>query len=268
MTQYVLTRSAYGPAWDRAANARRLAMTRAVTARLMAAQTVTDWTWVVLLDERDPNLRARLALYGDSAPAFVPLVVRPETERSRDVRQRIASAGYLAKWRSVIPSDDTALLTRLDDDDGFTPDALARYRAAAQGIVVRTALMLPMGIHLWQTRYSVVCHERNAMHTLVTPPGDVSCVYDYNHTKVRDHVPVKVVDREWGWLWMRHDDTISGARNPVRWGGTRPAPINPTVRQSFPIDWSFLFPPRIPGPPRRPSPTERAKLRKQQRVQR
>src|SRR5688572_33177200 len=66
---YVLTRSAYGPAWDREANARRLEITRAVTARLMAHQTAKAWTWVVLLDERDPFAAERLALYRASAPA-------------------------------------------------------------------------------------------------------------------------------------------------------------------------------------------------------
>ena len=39
MRFYVLTRSAYGPAWDLDANRRRLAVTRAVTAAAMRAQT-------------------------------------------------------------------------------------------------------------------------------------------------------------------------------------------------------------------------------------
>ncbi len=57
LRHFVLTRSAYGPAWSIEANRRRLAVTKAVTARLMAAQTTRVWTWVVLLDRRDPLFR-------------------------------------------------------------------------------------------------------------------------------------------------------------------------------------------------------------------
>ena len=130
MRHYVLTRSAFGPAWDLDANRRRLAVTRAVTAPLMAAQTARAWTWVVLLDERDPLLAERMALYRASAPAFLPLVWRPEVEGNPS---RIAAADYRAPWRSMLgPADDQVLTTRLDDDDGFAPDALARYQAAAR----------------------------------------------------------------------------------------------------------------------------------------
>ena len=57
--------------------------------------------------------------------------------------QRIAAADYKAPWRSVIPTDDTVLMTRIDDDDGFATDALARIQATK--VTGRTALMLPDG---------------------------------------------------------------------------------------------------------------------------
>lgn len=264
MRHYVLTRSAFGPAWDLGANRRRLNITRAVTVRLMAAQTTSDWTWVVLLDERDPLLADRLSLYRDSAPAFAPIIWHPPDEPLRRglerVRQRSAAADYKAPWRRDIPADDTVLLTRIDDDDGFAPDALARYQAAAEGITKRTALMLPMGIRVWKRRYSTVRHERNAMHTLVTPPGDTMCVYDYGHTKVADAAPVVMVDDGPGWLWVRHTDTISGWRRAE-------ASITAEVRGLFPIDWPTLFAAwGKPGPPRRPSPAERAAARRVGRV--
>jgi hypothetical protein len=234
---YVLTRSAFGPAWDKAANMRRLAVTRAVTARTLARQTLTDWTWIVLLDERDIYLNHRLDLYRDSAPTFVPLIWAPPEERrlGRDARaiQRIAAADYTAPWRSVIPTDDVAVMTRLDDDDGLAPAALARYAAAAEGVTAPTALMLPMGIRVWRGRYSVVRHEQNAMHALATPVGSSMIVYGYNHTKLRSYVPVKMLDDEPGWLWVRHIDTISGWRKAER-------PITAEVRALFPADWEAL----------------------------
>jgi hypothetical protein len=236
MRQFVLTRSAYGPAWDVGANRRRLAITRAVTARLMAAQTERDWTWVVLLDERDPLLAERLALYGDSAPQFEPIVWIPTDLPKAEgmIRQRIAAADYRAPWRSVVgPADDTTLQTRLDDDDGLAPDALTRVRTAAAGVTRRTILMLPTGVRVWRGCYVHVRHERNAMHTLVTPPGDAGTVYDYGHTKCAAAAPIVLLDDAWGWLWVRHRDTISGYhRAHLR--------INPAVRAAFPVDWAAL----------------------------
>jgi len=227
---YVLTRSAYGPAWDIAANRRRLEITRAVTAKLMAQQTAKRWTWVVLLDERDPLLKERISLYRASAPAFIPLL---RTSGIDDPSRR-ASADYRAPWRAQLgPADDQVLMTRLDDDDGFAPTALLRYQLAARKDHRRQVLMFPMGVRLWDGRYSLVRHERNAMHTLVTPPGDELCVYDYGHTKVRETVRTFTVDKVPAWLWVRHRDTLSGHRQGDR-------PIVPFIRKLFPADWASL----------------------------
>lgn len=213
MRQYVLTRSAYGPAWPRDANARRLAITERITAAMMAAQTVQNWSWVVLLDDRDPLLVARMRVFVAAAPMFIPILWHSEETD----RNRAAAADYHAPWRSYLGNaDDTILMTRLDDDDGFMPDALARYQAAAEGLTERTALVLPVGIHRWRGD-TLVRHETNAMHTLVTPPGDTLCVYDYGHMNVRQVAPTIMVDEDPGWLWFRHRDTISGARDPRRW---------------------------------------------------
>lgn len=238
MRHYVLTRSAYGPAWDRAANRRRLDITRAVTVRLMLAQQPCDWTWIVLLDERDPFLAERRALYASAAPAFVPIVWSPPEDPAIAAlevrRQRAAAAEYKAPWRAAIgPSDDLILTTRLDDDDGLAPDALVRYQAAARGLRRRTVLMLPNGFRVWAGSFSTVRHDRNAMHTLVAPPGDELLVYDYGHTTVRAVAPVVEVDARTGWLWVRHRDTISGWRRADR-------RITPAVRRLFPIDWDVL----------------------------
>lgn len=241
MRHYVLTRSSFGPLWDIAANRRRFAVTRAVTARLMARQTSSAWTWVVLLDERDPLLSQRMALYRDSAPAFAPIIRRtPEVRMGHraDRLQRTAAAEYKVAWRKDIPSDIAVMLTRIDDDDGFALDAMARFECAAALVQERTALMLPVGVWTWHGSSAPVRHERNAMHTLVTPPGDTMSVYDYSHVMVKKVMPVVMVDDEPGWLWVRHIDTISGLGTRYLRHSARP--ISPEVRQLFPIDWRAI----------------------------
>lgn len=242
MRHYVLTRSAYGPAWSLDANRRRLSVTRAVTARLMAEQTDRDWTWIVLLDSRDALLDERLALYSKTAPAFVPMLWTPPSDpqparwdRHGDETnnvQRIAAEAYRAPWRESM-DDGPAMMVRLDDDDGLAPDAIARYRAAAAFVRERTILMLPTGIRVWRGRYSAVRHERNAMHALVVPAGDPKCVYDYGHAKCHKAAPIVMVDQSWGWIWVRHQDTISGWKRAER-------RLTPQVVAAFPIDWKAM----------------------------
>lgn len=226
MRQYVMTRSAYGPAWDDAANERRLRITEAVTARLMARQTVDDWAWLVMLDERDPLLWERMHLYAEAAPDFRPIVCRPPTERP-------LAADFMPFWRESIPDDEPVIMTRLDDDDGLAPDALARYRDAALDRAVPTVLVLPAGVRIWNGREMAVRHETNAMHALVTPAGCSVSVYDYGHNEMATVGPVVLVDERPGWLWVRHADTLSGDRRAE-------TPIGERTRAVFPVDWDAL----------------------------
>lgn len=244
MRHYVLTRSAYGPAWPLEANRRRLDVTRAVTAPLMAAQTNRDWAWIVALDPRDELLDERKAVFATAAPTFLPLLWTPPQSPkaapwdrhggATNTVQRIAASAYRAPWRDIIGDrSDRVLTTRLDDDDGLATNAIARYQAAARRAKGRTILMLPSGVRVWRGLYADVRHLRNAMHTLVTPPGDAMLVYDYGHAKCDRAAPVHMVDQQWGWLWVRHRDTISGYRRAER-------PITPAVRAAFPVDWAAL----------------------------
>lgn len=243
MKHYVLTRSAYGPEWTLAANRRRLDITRAVTARLMARQTFREWTWIVLLDPRDRLLDERRAVFESAAPAFIPLMWEPGELRKvpwdpapkarASARSLVAATAYTAPWRDTMEAGVPLLQTRLDDDDGLRPDALYRYQHASAKLRGRTILMLPMGLRVYGSRYAVINHGKNAMQTLATPPDDPLCVYDYGHTHAAKTARVRIVDHQLGWVWIRHRDTISMWRNTDH-------PITDSVRRLFPIDWPVV----------------------------
>jgi len=241
---FVLTRAAYGRGWSLEANRRRLAVTRAVTLPLMAAQTNREWTWIVALDPADPLLEERTAAFSGAAPEFVPLLwappASPEAARwdkhgaSAGLVQRIAASAYHAPWREAMGIGSArVMMTRLDDDDGLAPDAIDRYRRAAARAKGKTILMLPSGVRVWRNRYSDVKHLRNAMHSLVTPKGDPTSIYDYGHATCHKAAPIVMVDEAWGWLWVRHQDTISGYKRAD-------LPLTPAVRSAFPADWAAL----------------------------
>jgi len=241
---YVMTRSSYGPEWSRAANERRLMLTRAVTAALLKAQRGTpDWTWIVLLDSRDPLLEARMRVFREAAPHFEPITWEPTDVRAAEwdkhgstatLPQRVAATAYRHPgWLELTPRDQAVLQTRLDDDDGLTTDHFKRLLAATRGLAERTALMFPTGVRVWDGRQSFVRHDTNAMHSLWTPPGDETTIYSYGHRLVGRGQPVKVVDDEPAWLWVRHAHTISGWKKAD-------FKITDGTRRMFPIDWAAI----------------------------
>jgi hypothetical protein len=246
LEHFVLTRSAYGAAWDLEANRRRLELFRGVTCRTMATQTERRATWIVLVDVRDPLAGHRILaaeatgipiriLWWDQAGA--ELAAAPWDPKPNTPRQKVAATAYRAPWNDAIGiRSSTTLLTRIDDDDGFASDALERIRdaAEAEAITGRAAFILPRGIRVWNGLEVDSDHPTNAWATLQTPAGDELTVYDYCHRQVRDQgFPVVDVDEEPGWLWVRHQDTISGIRHAEQ-------PISDATRALFPIDWGLV----------------------------
>lgn len=240
----MFTRSAYGPEWTLDKNARRLAITHGITVKMMRLQTVRDWTWVVLVDERDPLRAERIAAF-QSADVPVEVIVwqrppqlAPAAWDHRAIRahklEQIAATAYRADWRGARgPGDDQVLMTRLDDDDALAATTLARVQKAAAKIDGRAVLMHPFGYRVWKRRASLVRHDANAMATLVTPPGDDATVYDYGHTVARRFAKIVVVDEEPAWLWARHRDTISGWKRAEH-------QFDRQIRTLFPVDWTVL----------------------------
>lgn len=227
MKHWILIRSAYGPSWSIEANRRRLAITRGITIRSLASQTTGDFRVLVLLHPADGLLSERMTAFGAIGADFLYL-------DAMGTSSEVAFMGYRAGWREAIgPRTDTVAMTRLDDDDAFAPWAMARVRLAAEKMRDRAALMFPLGVRVWRGGYTLVRHSSNAMHTLVTPPGDTSTVYDYGHRLVRRFAPVRVIDNRPAWLWSRHPDTISGWRVADR-------PLTADIRALFDVDWSLL----------------------------
>lgn len=225
-----MTRAAYGPAWDREANRRRLEITRGVTAASMAAQTSKDWTWLVVLHRDDPLKAERKAVFESAGvPVKFVTIATKTTDRSQ-----AAYDAYHAPWGRLLGKrDDYLAMTRLDDDDALAPWAIARIQATVRTPIRRTILVFPVGVRVWGGRYTIVSHQSNAMQTLVTLPGDDLHVYGYGHRDARRVGKVRAIDARFAWVWARHPDTISGWK-------TAEKAIPDRIRSMFPIDWALL----------------------------
>lgn len=231
MRHYILVRSAYGPGWSLEANQRRLALTEGITLRSLRSQTSRGYHLVVLLHAEDPLLRSRVRAF---EALGADLIWTDDTGTPAEV----AYSAYGARWSDAIGErDDTIAMTRLDDDDAFAPWAVAAIQEAAVRVQRRTALVFQLGVRVWRGGYTLVRHDSNAMHTLVTPPGDETIVYDYGHRRLRKYAALKMLDKRPAWLWSRHDDTISGWRTSER-------PLSDYIRSLFDVDWRLFGEPQ------------------------
>jgi hypothetical protein len=235
---YLLTRSAYPASYPLAANRRRLELTRHVTARSLAAQTERRWRWVVVIDPADPLLEERQAVL---AGAGVPVIAVP-IHQVRDTDEIVPDGRLVADvdapgriWRRAIAADAPAgrvVTTRLDDDDALATDALARIRSHLGEPDGPTAWVMPSGYKWHKGRVAAMSHPSNMFATL-DAPDELRTVMDVKHGVLRRYWPVRMVDRSPGWLWVRHADTRSGARNAAR-------ALSSSVADRFAVDWAYL----------------------------
>lgn len=235
MDHILLTRAVYSPArWPLEANQRRLRVFAGITVRSLAAQLERRWRWLLAIDPEDQLLAERLEA---ARGAGVPVEAIP-VEGAAGPRSAVAVAAYRASWADHLEVSEPRITTRLDDDDGFTPDAFGRIRGWAEahmgGRQELHSGQLPVGFRVWGGRYTRVRHESNAMASLYSPAGDPSTVYRFMHREVRASVErVWFIDDRPAWLWVRHEDTLSGWRAATR-------VIGPQLRRMFPVTWELL----------------------------
>lgn len=231
---FVMTRSSYNNDWPMEANRARLALLAGVTAPSLLAQTNQRFEWVVVCDRTDPLLKDREAAIR-SAGVKTRIIYQDQSLIGM-TKKEAAQKSYKAGWAGAIdaPNGNT-FQTRLDDDDALAPHALERVRELGRSLRHRSSIILPDGLRAADGLYTPVRHETNAMATLITLDGDPTTVYDFGHMRVAEYAQV-VMDEsgEVGWLWTRHENTISRMREVTE-------PITQDIMGKFPgVDWSLL----------------------------
>ena len=242
LRHFVLTRAVYSPKlWTEEANRRRLRIFEAVTVSSLRAQVYRNWRWAVVLHPNDPHYNIRKRLILSASPNAI--ILNFSSAGSQATRDALALRAYEG-WREALNSKKGNLLTtRIDDDDAFTAKALLRIRKAAEASRGRrTAWIIPNGYRVWNGRYAAVRHETNAWASISTPSGDPFVIYDVRHRDIAKAATVRFVDELPGWLWNRHQDTLSNEKA----AGT---PVDRKLRKLFHVNWSVLPPPAVTTAP-------------------
>lgn len=266
MQHFVLTRAAYAPSIPLEVNQYRLDVLVGITARSLAMQTNKDWTWAVMVHREDPLLAKRKhAFRAAGVPVYFIyweekfLPKGPEfhiqTEWGDSYRTRIGTAGWNTittsghLWGRILPIGETPLLmTRMDDDDAMFPTMLERVRGAADKTkgTARTTFSHPVGICVFDGKYSLYWHPSNMMTSTMTWPPDMFTAYEAPHMSIYQFGQVETVDQEVAWAYIRHAEAISYDKNQsgMKLYRDKPNiigyPIDDNLRSLLPIDWSLL----------------------------
>jgi hypothetical protein len=214
MRHYVMTASHRGPEYPLDASRRRIALCRGITARSLAAQP-RGWTWLVYVHPDDPLREERLDTFREAGAPVIPVQGNAEAEAAID-------------WSGDI------LTTRIDDDDAFAGDAFARLYGVLRGLRGTTALMFPVGYRVHDGLVSREVHGRNAWVSIFARAGERVHVRQVQHQRIPRHFPVRYIDREPGWLRVRHADNDQHNERRAE------ASPTPEVRSLYPVDWSLL----------------------------
>ena len=258
MIHSLLTIAVYLPETPIEVNRRRLEMTRSVTATSIRSQTHRDFTWVVavhpddpLLDDRrdvfsNAGVEARFEFYSPDLPiddrAESAIAITPEA-RARVLNTSPVVDSWvevLHRARALFPLETNGprLLTRIDDDDSFTSDAMRRvWEAANVAGPGRRAWVFPEGFQIWGREWwRPYRHESNMFVSYQLDGVEESAPHPHaiSHNRLRDYFDdVRFVDDSPAWAWFRHDLNISKLRN---YKDRRP--IDDPFRKRIPIDWS------------------------------
>lgn len=204
---------------------RRIELFERYTIPSIAAQTVSDFHWIVYVDPESPQwLLDRLRPHITSG-VFTPIFREEATWREvgADARQLTGAHGSLL------------ITTNLDNDDALAADFMERIQGLALPGETR-ALFLERGLIVRRERAYLRRDPDNAFCSVAEPwsPQPATAWRDW-HILLRNHMPVIASAGAPGWLQVVHGENVS---NRVR------------GRLADPTRYRVLFPGLIESLPR------------------
>ncbi len=164
----------------------------------VAAQTTSDFTWIVYFDPESPEWLVR--------------AIEPYVERGlfRAVfRAEVPTETLISDVRAVARHRDGMLLTtNLDNDDGIAVDFLQRLRDAVD-FTDRRALYVARGLVKGADGVYLRHDPANAFCSVAAPWSDPSTSWDDWHIMLGRTMPVVVLDGAPGWLQVVHGENVS-----------------------------------------------------------
>jgi len=180
----------------------RFAMFQDICLPAMAAQTCTDFTWIVYFDKDTPQaFKDRIEELRGVVP-FVPYYTG-----------LFQAEGWNRSIGEVLDARTPLLLTtRLDNDDALASDYVARAQEAARAHADKVPLSLNFAQGFIRTETAVyeVTHPSNAFFSRLSRwDDDMRTAMSILHMTIADHGAVVQLGGQGAWLQVVHGDNVS-----------------------------------------------------------
>ena len=194
----------------------------------IAAQTNTNFTWLVFFDSETPTaFRNRLARYETFEP-FRPVFVQ---EFNRDVfRETLDRFGFLNRPFLVT--------SRVDNDDALACDYIDRVQKAFAG-QERTFINFPKGLILRKGALFQGYDIHSHFVSLIKKSDEPLTVY-VDHTRIKEYGAVAQIDNRPAWLEVRHFGRLSDKGVCPSWRPVRRmevAHLFPSITEFQGVSW-------------------------------
>lgn len=174
----------------------------------VAAQTTTDFTWIIYFDPESPDWLKRAIMPYTAQGLFQPVF-----------RAEVPTDVLISDVRNVARHREGMLLTtNLDNDDGIATDFMQRLRDAVV-FDDRRALYLTNGLIKGPDGVYLRRDPENAFCSVAAPWSDPSTSWDDWHIMLGRTMPVIELGGTPGWLQVVHGENVS---NRVRGRLTSP----------------------------------------------
>ncbi len=165
----------------------------------IAAQTVSDFHWLIYFDEQTPDeFRARIA-EAQKAVAFDPIFVGP-------FHAGLAAIDVQAR---LISPTGRLLTTRLDNDDGISNDFFERVREVAVGLPDGTIINFRNGIALSNGKLFAADDESNPFTSMVEQVAGAQTIWAAPHTQLKTQFALEQVSGDPCWLQVVHGENVA-----------------------------------------------------------
>lgn len=165
----------------------------------VAAQTRTDFKWLIYFDENTPDpFRTRIVEAQKMVP-FKALFVGPFAASM--------AAQDLKRWTD--PNSTRVLTTRLDNDDAISRDFFQLTVNAAQRLEDGTIINFPSGVALKRGRVYSATDPSNPFTSLIESADAARSIWAAPHTELAARFPIIQESAEPCWLQVVHGENVT-----------------------------------------------------------
>ncbi len=165
----------------------------------MAAQSRSDFRWLIYFDDQTPEPFRHRISRAQEAVAFDAIFVGP-------FHAGLAAVDVAARLQS---ESGRLITTRLDNDDAVSNDFLARVQGVAADLPDGTIINFRKGVALSKGKLFAADDNSNPFTSLVEQAAAAKTIWAAPHTQLKTQFALEQVNVEPSWLQVVHGENVA-----------------------------------------------------------